>query len=85
MTNRENWQHAALLSTSGLTKMMSKLSKEGDADKALEVFYALPELGITYDTTITNAAISSCDKGGLPFFFFFFVYFFFLSSSSSCN
>lgn len=42
---------------------MSKLSKEGDYDKALDIYYALPELGIRYDTTITNAAISSCDKG----------------------
>ena len=47
----------------GLTKLMSKLSKEGDYDKALDIYYALPELGIRYDTTITNAAISSCDKG----------------------
>ena len=43
--------------------MISKLSKEGAFRKGLEVFHALPELGITYDTTITNAAISACDKG----------------------
>ena len=47
----------------GLTKLISNLTKEGDPGKALDVFYALPELGIKYDTTITNAAISSCDKG----------------------
>ena len=56
----------------GLTKLMSKLSKEGSYRKALEIFDGLPKLGIAYDTTITNAAISACDKGdfvllGSPF------------------
>jgi pentatricopeptide repeat protein len=45
---------------------MSKLSKEGSYRKALEIFDVLPRLGITYDTTITNAAISACDKGEPP-------------------
>ncbi len=47
----------------GLTKMVSKLSKEGGFRKGLEVFQALPELGIAPDTAITNSAISACDKG----------------------
>ena len=47
----------------GLTKMVSKLSKEGSFRKGLEVFQALPELGIPPDTAITNSAISACDKG----------------------
>ena len=47
----------------GLTKMVSKLSKEGSFRKGLEVFQALPELGIAPDTAITNSAISACDKG----------------------
>ena len=43
--------------------MVSKLSKEGCFRKGLEVFQALPELGIAPDTAITNSAISACDKG----------------------
>ena len=43
--------------------MVSKLSKEGGFRKGLEVFQALPELGIAPDTAITNSAISACDKG----------------------
>ena len=46
--------------------MISKLSKEGAFRKGLEVFYTLPDMGIAYDTTITNAAISACDKGATP-------------------
>lgn len=46
---------------------MSKMSRTGAHRKALEVFYSLPHIGIPYDTTIVNAAISACDKGG-PFF-----------------
>jgi pentatricopeptide repeat domain-containing protein 1 len=29
-----------------------------------QVFECLPVLGVRPDTTITNAAISACDKGG---------------------
>ena len=50
----------------GLTKMVSKLSKEGSFRKGLEVFQALPELRIPPDTAITNSAISACDKGARP-------------------
>ena len=57
------FSNGAIWACAGLTKMISKLSKEGAFRKGLEVFHALPELGITYDTTITNAAISACDKG----------------------
>ena len=47
---------------------MSNMSRSGAHFKALEVFYSLPQLGIPYDTTITNAAISACEKGVLlPF------------------
>ena len=46
--------------------MVSKLSKEGSFRKGLEVFQALPELGIAPDTAITNSAISACDKGARP-------------------
>ena len=47
----------------GLTKMVSKLSREGSYRKGLEVFEALPAVGLIPDTAITNAAISACDKG----------------------
>ena len=33
------------ISPAGLTKMISKLSKEGAFRKGLEVFHALPDLG----------------------------------------
>lgn len=48
----------------GLTKIVSKLSKEGAWRKSLEVFEAVDDLGIVPDTALTNAAISACDKGG---------------------
>jgi len=48
----------------GLTKLVSQLSREGNWQKGLEVFENLDVLGIRPDTTITNAAISACDKGG---------------------
>lgn len=48
----------------GLTKLVSNLTKEGHWAKALEVYEALDAVGVRPDTTITNAAISSCDKGG---------------------
>lgn len=47
----------------GLTKLVSRLSREGHWQKGLEVFEALPHMGLTPDTTITNAAISACDRG----------------------
>jgi len=40
------------------------LSRDGHWQKGLEVFESLPEMGLTPDTTITNAAISACDRGG---------------------
>lgn len=43
--------------------MVSKLSREGSYRKGLEVFDALPAVGLIPDTAITNAAISACDKG----------------------
>lgn len=60
---------AALLSASfrprlpGLTKIVSKLAKEGSWRKALEVYEAVEELGLRPDTALTNSAISACDKG----------------------
>lgn len=48
----------------GLTKLVSQFSKEGHWQKGLEVFEALDCIGVRADTTITNAAISACDKGG---------------------
>ena len=47
----------------GLTKMVSRLGKEGSWRKALEIYQGLPQTGVCPDTAITNAAISACDKG----------------------
>ena len=52
------------LSLPGLTKLVSQLSREGNWQKGLEMFENLDVLGVRPDTTITNAAISACDKGG---------------------
>ncbi len=49
--------------TAGLTKMVAKLSRENAYRKGLEVYDALPAIGLMADTAITNAAISACDKG----------------------
>ena len=54
--------HCAVL---GLTKMVSRLGKEGCWRKALEIYQSLPQTGVRPDTAITNAAISACDKGML--------------------
>ena len=51
----------------GLTKMVAKLSRENAYRKGLEVFDALPAIGLMPDTAITNAAISACDKGAASF------------------
>lgn len=48
----------------GLTKLVSKLSKEGCWRKALEVYESVEEMGLHSDTALTNAAISAADKGG---------------------
>ncbi|MEW5311628.1 MAG: hypothetical protein WDW38_003327 [Sanguina aurantia] len=48
----------------GLTKLVSQLTREGHWSKGLEVFDSLDVIGLRPDTTITNAAISACDKGG---------------------
>eukprot|EP01025_Chloroclados_australasicus_P041357 TRINITY_DN4377_c0_g1_i3.p1 TRINITY_DN4377_c0_g1~~TRINITY_DN4377_c0_g1_i3.p1 ORF type:complete len:1262 (-),score=185.28 TRINITY_DN4377_c0_g1_i3:1965-5750(-) len=48
----------------GLTKIMSRFTKDNKWQKAQEVFDALQDLRIRPDTTIANAAISACDKGG---------------------
>ena len=49
----------------GLTKMVSRLGKEGYWKKALELFEAAVSIGLCEpDTALTNAAISACDKGG---------------------
>ena len=47
----------------GLTKMVSRLSKDGMWKKALEFFEAASNLGFEPDTALVNAAISACDKG----------------------
>ena len=53
-------------SVAGLTKMVSRLGKEGSWRKALELYQSLPNTGVFPDTAITNAAISACDKGIFP-------------------
>jgi pentatricopeptide repeat domain-containing protein 1 len=40
------------------------MSREGHWAKSLEVYESLSAVGVRPDTTITNAAISACDKGG---------------------
>lgn len=50
--------------SSGLTKLVSQMSREGHWAKALEVYESLDAVGVRADTTITNAAISACDRGG---------------------
>lgn len=57
---------AATLAPAGLTKMVSKLAKEGAYKKGLEVYHTLIHMSIMPDTAITNAAISACDKGEHP-------------------
>lgn len=49
----------------GLTKMVSRLGKDGCWKKSLELFEAAVSIGLCEpDTALTNAAISACDKGG---------------------
>jgi pentatricopeptide repeat protein len=55
---------AVFISCSGLTKLVSQMSREGHWAKSLEVYESLSAVGVRPDTTITNAAISACDKGG---------------------
>lgn len=50
----------------GLTKLMGKFTKDGEWRKALAIFDTLPSIGLHPDTTITNAAITACDKGTPP-------------------
>lgn len=52
-----------LCDAAGLTKLISRLSKGGLYEKALELFFILPELHIQYDCTIINAALSACGRG----------------------
>ncbi len=59
--------HPWLALSVGLTKMISKLSKEGAYRKALEVFYSLAEMDIAVDTAVVNAAISATDRGESSF------------------
>jgi pentatricopeptide repeat protein len=47
----------------GLTKLISRFSREGCWQKALAIFESLPVLGLRADTTITNAAIAACGVG----------------------
>ncbi len=47
-----------------MTKLVSQLSRDAHWAKALEVYEALDAVGLRADTTISNAAISACDKGG---------------------
>ena len=51
------------LGCTGLTRMMAALARENAYLKGLEVFEALPAIGLRADTAITNAAISACNKG----------------------
>lgn len=49
----------------GLTKIMSRLGKEGFWKKALELFETSINMGMCEpDTALANAAISACDRGG---------------------
>eukprot|EP00892_Ulva_mutabilis_P012355 jgi/Ulvmu1/9492/UM052_0062.1 len=48
----------------GLTKLMGKFTKDGEWRKALAIYETLHAIGLHPDTTITNAAITACDKGG---------------------
>ena len=48
----------------GLTKLMSRYSRSNEWQKAIAIFDSLPLLRLAPDTTITNAAIAACDKGG---------------------
>ena len=49
----------------GLTKIMSRLGKEGFWKKALELFETAINMGMCEpDTALANAAISACDRGG---------------------
>lgn len=57
--------HCTAPHCAGLTKMVSRLGKEGSWRKALEIYQSLPQTGVCPDTAITNAAISACDKGAL--------------------
>lgn len=50
----------------GLTKLMGKFTKDGEWLKALAIYESLPSIGLHPDTTITNAAITACDKGAPP-------------------
>ena len=47
----------------GLTKLVSKFAKEGEWQKALEIFRNVGTVGLQADTTITNAAIAACGTG----------------------
>jgi pentatricopeptide repeat protein len=46
-----------------MTKLIAKLSKQGDWMKALFVYQCLPQLGLCADTTVTNAALTACGRG----------------------
>lgn len=59
--------YTRMFSSVGLTKMVAKLSRENAYRKGLEVYDALPAIGLMADTAITNAAISACDKGLLQY------------------
>jgi pentatricopeptide repeat domain-containing protein 1 len=43
---------------------VSQMAREGHWAKSLEVYESLDAVAVRPDTTITNAAISACDKGG---------------------
>jgi Pentatricopeptide repeat domain len=46
-----------------MTKLIAKLTKQGDWAKALLVFQCLPDVGLRADTTVTNAALTACGRG----------------------
>lgn len=43
---------------------MAQCARAGQPRKGLEIFLALPRLGIVADTAAANAAITACDKAG---------------------
>jgi pentatricopeptide repeat protein len=52
-----------VLTLSGLTKLISRLHKSQHWQKALRVFDALPQVNITADLPLCNAALGACGAG----------------------
>jgi hypothetical protein len=47
----------------GLTAIMGRFTKQGRWAISLEIFQALPALGLERDTTVCNAALAACMRG----------------------